>query len=259
MAERAIVQLSGGVASYVAGLLAMEEYGPENTVWLFADVRDEDEDLYRFLDDIRRRHNIKIVRLCEGRTPWQVFHDEGMIGNPRADLCSRILKRVPLSRWRQDNCDPSRDVTIIGYDANEEHRWAPLQERHAPWKLRAPLIERGLFKEQVQAIARDNGLRPGRLYEMGFPHDNCGGKCIKQGQAGWTLLYRVLPERYLEVEAEEESFRETTGKDVAILRDRRGGETKPLTLKALRHRIENEPETIDMFDWGACQCMEEAA
>jgi len=257
--SRAIVQLSGGGASYVAGLLAMEEFGQENTIWLFADVLYEDEDLYRFLGDIRRRHNIEITTITPGRDPWQVFEDEGMIGNTRADPCSRILKREPLSAWRDANCDPSLDVTIIGYDANEEHRWDRLKERHAPWQMRAPLIEQGIFKEKVLAIVERNGIRLPRLYGMGFQHNNCGGRCIKQGHAGWALLYKTMPERFLEVEARERAFRERTGKDVAICRDRAGGDTMPLPLEALRHRIEREPETIDLFDWGACQCMEEVA
>lgn len=256
---RAIVQLSGGAASYVAGLLAMEEYGHENTVWLFADVLYEDEDLYRFIDDIRRRHNIEITTLCEGRDPWEVFEDEGMIGNSRADPCSRILKRETLSAWRAKHCDPDRDVTIIGYDANEEHRWERLVERHKPWKMRAPLIEHGMFKERVMDVVKRNGIRLPRLYDMGFQHNNCGGRCIKQGQAGWALLYRTMPERYAEVEAKERAFRERTGKDVAIMRDRRGGSTRPLTLEEFRGWIEREPEQIDIFDWGFCQCMEEAA
>lgn len=62
-------------------------------------------------------------------------------------------------------------------------------------------------------------------------------------------------ERFAHEEAQEQAFRDETGKDVAILRDRRGGTTKPLTLTALRHRIDGAPETVDMDDLGGCGCM----
>ena len=32
---------------------------------------------------------------------------------------------------------------------------------------------------------------------------------------------------------------------------------EPLPLAALRERIAKQPQTIDMFDWGGCGCMEE--
>lgn len=251
-----IVQMSGGAASYVAGRLIVEEVGSENVIHLFADVKDEDPDLYRFLNDIERRMNMPIVRIAEGRTPWQVFEDEGMIGNSRADPCSRILKRELLAKWMAAHYTPETAVIVIGYDRNEDHRFKPLQERYAPWRVRAPLIEQDLFKEFVLDRVRADGLEPPRLYRMGFQHNNCGGSCIKQGQAGWALLLDMLPERYAEVEAKEEAFRQRTGKDVSILRDRTDGMTKPLTLRALRERREKSPQMIDWLDWGACQCME---
>lgn len=58
---------------------------------------------------------------------------------------------------------------------------------------------------------------------------------------------------YLQHEAEEEQTRQHLGKDVAILRDRRGGKTKPMTLKQFRERLEAGGEH-DRFAWGGCGC-----
>jgi hypothetical protein len=44
------------------------------------------------------------------------------------------------------------------------------------------------------------------------------------------------------------------GKDVAILRDRRGGQSRPLTLRAFRERLESDPKLFDADDEGACGC-----
>jgi hypothetical protein len=88
---------------------------------------------------------------------------------------------------------------------------------------------------------------------MGFAHNNCGGFCVKAGQAHFVTLFKAMPERYAYHERKEQEIRALLG-DVSILRDRRGdGETKPLTLQALRERYEAGGQ-IDMFDIGGCGC-----
>lgn len=54
-------------------------------------------------------------------------------------------------------------------------------------------------------------------------------------------------------------MRATLGKDVSILRDRTGGETRPLTLAALRLRVEQQPDQLDLFDEGGCGCFTDLA
>ncbi|MGW5731036.1 hypothetical protein [Nocardia beijingensis] len=49
------------------------------------------------------------------------------------------------------------------------------------------------------------------------------------------------------------------GKDVAILRDRTDGTSKPLPLTVFRQRIEQQPDLFDVDDWGACGCTEGSA
>jgi len=43
---------------------------------------------------------------------------------------------------------------------------------------------------------------------------------------------------------------------VAILRDRRGGVTRPLTLRSFRRRLECDAGDFKRGQWGACSCME---
>ena len=110
-----------------------------------------------------------------------------------------------------------------------------------------------LLKREVLAQMRAAGIEPPRLYAMGFSHNNCGGFCIKAGQGQFANLLRVMPERYAYHEEQEERIRDLLG-DVSILRNRRGGQTTPLTLRALRERIQ-AGQSIDMFDGGdACGC-----
>src|SRR3990167_6192992 len=133
--------------------------------------------------------------------------------------------------------------------ALREHRLVRAWPRGAPYKCFAPLIEPPfLSKNQIREMAKEAGLTEPRLYAMGFPHNNCGGFCIKAGQAHFKLLLEKLPERYAEHEAEERAFRERENKDVAILRDRRGGSVRPLTLEEFRLRVEAKKAT-DEEEW----------
>ena len=64
---------------------------------------------------------------------------------------------------------------------------------------------------------------------------NCGRVCVRGGQKHWLHLLSVFPDRYAQAEQREQELRAQLG-DVAILRERRGGISRPLTLTELRRR-----------------------
>lgn len=103
----------------------------------------------------------------------------------------------------------------------------------------------------VHWLAREGVPRP-RLYRVGFAHNNCGGGCCKAGQAQFGHLYRTDRDVYDEWEEEETDLRELLG-DVSILRDRRGGGSKPLPLSVFRQRLE-AGAAYDLFEFGGCGC-----
>lgn len=251
-----VVYLSGGAASYVAARRIVDQHGPDAVELVFADTLTEDEDLYRFLDDCVADLGAPITRLCDGRDVWQLFEDEGIIGNTRIDVCSRKLKR-DLMRKHRDALDPEQTTLVLGIDWTEEHRLRRLQARpeNQGWRYIAPLCEPPLLTPgKVKAEVTARGLRLPRLYDMGFAHNNCGGFCVKSGHAQFERLLTFLPERFAYHEGKEAAFRERTGKDVSILRDRIGGDTKPLTLRAFRDRIATDQMDFDHHDWGGCGC-----
>lgn len=92
-----------------------------------------------------------------------------------------------------------------------------------------------MTKLQMLEQARAAGLEPPRLYALGFPHNNCGGACVRAGQKQWKRLLDTLPDRYAAAEQGEQRLREQLG-DVAILRERVRGQSRPLTLAELRRR-----------------------
>ena len=250
-----VVHFSGGVGSWCAAMRVAATEGTSDMTLLFADTMMEDEDLYRFIDEGAEAVGVPITRIADGRTPWEVFFDVRYLGNTRADPCSRILKRELLDRWRNENCTPEDSIRYIGIDWSEQHRLRRLQDRCKPWRYEAPMCEKPyLTKQGMFTKLKRHGIKLPRLYEMGFPHNNCGGFCIKAGQGQFKLLLQEMPERYAFHESQEELIREKLG-DVAILRDRTGGTTKSLTLREFRRRIEcDDTKQLDLFEWGGCGC-----
>lgn len=252
---RHVVQFSGGVGSWATAKRVAERHGTENLTLLFADTMIEDADLYRFLDEAAENVGGELVKISQGKTIWDVFKEKRFLGNSRIDPCSRVLKREPLRKWIEDNCDPDSTVIYFGIDWSEIHRFERAAPRWEPWRVAAPMTEKPyMSKAQQLDWLRDEGIEPPRLYKLGFPHNNCGGGCVKAGQGHFAHLRKQLPEVYAEWEKNENELREMLG-DVSILRDRRVGQkTTPLTLTALRERLDAQPKQVDMFDWGGCGC-----
>jgi len=255
--RQALVLFSGGIGSFAAGMRTAFKYGAENTRLLFTDTKTEDEDLYRFINQAAEAVGSELIVLTEGRDVWELFFDQKFIGNTRVDICSRILKRDLARDWINENCDPADTAIVLGIDWTEIHRYERAIPHWKPYTLNAPMVESPLMsKDEMIQWARDLGIEPPRLYAMGFPHNNCGGFCVKQGHKAFENLLRTMPDRYAYHEAKEQEFRDTFDKDVAILRDRRDGSTTPYTLKQLRERLDTGQLTLsEDQDWGGCGCM----
>lgn len=198
-----------------------------------------------------------LVWIADGRTPWEVFHDERFLGTARIGLCSRELKQKMVDAWLAAHRDPANTVVHVGIDWTEEHRFTRLRARRGAqgWDYRAPLCNPPLHDKQ-HGFTRlaGAGIAPPRLYGLGFAHNNCGGGCVRAGIGHFTHLYRALPAVYAEWEAGEAGMREYLERDdIAILRDRTGGQTKALTLVQLRRRLD-AGYTPDLFDIGGCGC-----
>jgi len=257
-----VVMFSSGAGSWAAARRVADEHGTDDLILLFSDVKGdsteehagEDADNYRFFEQAAADIGGQAIRVADGRDVWQVFNDTRFIGNTRVSNCSHLLKQKPARDWLEANCDPADTAVYVGIGWDEIHRLPAVVRNHQPYKVVAPLCEPPyLEKDEILAELKRRGIEPPRLYGMGFAHANCGGFCVRAGQGQFKQLLQVMPERYAYHERKEQEFRERLGKDVAILRDRRGGTTKPLTLKALRERIQCGGP-VDEFDLGGCGC-----
>lgn len=271
-----VVNFSGGLCSFWAAHRVVQKHGPENVVLLFADTLIEDEDLYAFNEQASQILGVPITRIVEGRTPWQLFRDRGMIGNNLKPLCSDELKRMPLDAWHEKNCldineevqaqipmfhDGRKPATIyLGFDWTEPHRLSDLRKQKPFWRVEAPMTEEPIWdKKQMESEASALGLTIPRAYRLGFPHNNCGMRCVRAGITHFVHLYHVLPEKFWEWAWEEDATRRLfkhrgiNTEWAVILKDRRNGHSRPLTLRALARRIA-AGEKFPRYDWGGCGC-----
>lgn len=254
-----VVQFSTGLASAEVARREVDQHGPGGVHLLTADTRAEDPDNWRFAHQVVDSLGpVPWTIVADGRTPMQVGRDNRIVPNDRMDICSKVLKRQLLRRHIDATFDPTTDVIVLGFDWTEPHRAQRATERWAPWQVACPLADDpSTDKADLLAQWSARGIEPPRLYAAGFPHANCGGACVRAGQASWALLLRTDRATYLRWEAEETETRVMLGRDVSILKDRRGGTTRPLSLAAFRERIDGQPRQLgfDADDWGACNCM----
>ena len=237
-----IVMFSGGLTSYEAARRTIEAHGHDNVRIWFADTNTEDEDLYRFNADVERilEHQIEVID-NEGMSVWDWFFKAKMMGNSRLDPCSMNLKRKPLrKKLEAEYPNPDDAVVVLGMDGIEDcNRTERAAKHQLPYKTWFPLLEEPIvMKSHISKELKKLGVERPRLYDYGFSHNNCGGFCVKAGIGQFAHLLKVFPERYSYHEQKELEFRKFIGKDVSIMRDRRNGESKPMTMQHLRKRIE---------------------
>lgn len=261
-----VVMFSGGIGSWATAKRVAQRHGTENMTLLFADVKGdtvdphigEDEDTYRFIEDAAQNIGAEYVRVADGRNIWEVFKDKRFLGNSRQANCSHVLKQIPCRKWLEDNCpDPDKTICYVGIDWTESHRLPKIESAYLPYVAKAPLCDPPyLDKRDMIKWAESEGLKPPRLYAQGFPHNNCGGGCVRAGHAQFKKLLLLNPDRYAVWERKEEDVREYLAKDVSILRDHQAGGV-PLSLKSFRERQEEQPGLFDEDDWGGCGCFTE--
>jgi len=127
------------------------------------------------------------------------------------------------------------------FHARGQKTWHPLTER--------PFLNSCQQVEMVESWGYPKQL----MYEKGYPHNNCGGGCVLAGISQWVGLYRDFPERFRYHAQREAAFFARTG--YSILRDRRGGTSKPMTLLDLEQRIlSDDLKGLSEFR-STCGCM----
>ena len=226
-----IISLSGGIGSYFTLKRVLEKQDKEDVIAVFCDTLQEDGDLYRFLNDIENKFDLKIIRLSIGKTPFELAYE---------------------ANFKEDEC-----ILYLGIDWTETHRCEAIRKNYKPYKVEFPMCQNPLIsKYEMLEELKNEGIEIPRLYKLGFSHNNCKGCCFKAGIGHFKLLLEKDRITYLEFENKEQLLRKKLNKDVSILK-RKG---KTFTLRQLRGLIENTSEQLSLFecsDFGGCGCFME--
>jgi hypothetical protein len=243
-----IGSVSSGLSSSIAFDRLINKY--PDAMPVFEDVLFEDDDNYRFLEDCEKRWGKKIIRLCEGRTPYEVSFAHHTIPNSLLAPCSFELKIDLFKAWLLTL--PDQDITIhIGFDFRELERMERSREGYAKmgYKVDFPLEWKPIeFRPYSQVVKEDWGIDPPRMYQMGYTHANCGGRCCKQGQGDWIRTLVHFPERFAQIEQWEKNMRTISEKHSkrSILKRIVGKETQSLTLEQLRKEYDAVDGRMDL-------------
>lgn len=269
---RHVVNLSGGACSFWAADRVANRYGTADMVLLFADVLIEDRDLYELNERTAEYFGVPITRVSREVTPWQLFRQEGLIANSRVPICSVKLKREPLDEYHRLNCTPRNslfgepDVIYVGLDWTEINRLNDLRAAKPEWQIEAPMCEWEPLWDKCKMLTELEtlfGVPLPRAYREGFPHNNCGRRCVRAGITHFVHLYNTDQEAFLEWEREETHTNEVftargivdaNGEMFTVLKDRRGGKATPMSFAQLRARILANDTTLPKDDWGGCGC-----
>ena len=106
----------------------------------------------------------------------------------------------------------------LGFTAEEAERYEDFVERNPERPAVAPLLERGLTKEDCKAMVRRAGIELPLMYRLGYENANCIG-CVKGGEGYFRAIREDFPvqfERLAEVQSQ-------IGEGAYLFRDRATG------------------------------------
>ena len=114
-----VVGFSGGMSSAVLANHVRNTYGAEDTVLLFHDTKTEPPDNYRFRQDVATYLGMPMVERSDGRDIWQVFRDDGYLGNEMAAPCSVQLKQRQSLLFLREHPE---SILYLGFTSEEAGR-----------------------------------------------------------------------------------------------------------------------------------------
>lgn len=246
------ISTSGGLGSAISCLIAFER-GLDFEM-IFADTLIEDEDLYRFIWEISLKINKPLIYLRDGRTPWQVFVDKRFIGNSRTAHCSQILKTNMVRNYLDKHAELG-DQLVLGMDLSELDRIERAQKNWSPRPVMSLLNELKCWRPQWDDILARWNIKKPRLYDYGFPHNNCGGMCVRAGLKQFATLLANFRDRYMWHEEQQEIAMAAIGPTAKpFLKKRIHGQDFYMTMRDFRLFLEAGIIEVDPYDYAGCAC-----
>jgi hypothetical protein len=209
-----IVFFSGGLSSFAVAHHLKVKYPNDNIVLYFTDTKWEDEDLYRFIDEVSDKLQLPLLKHSEGIDPVRLMIQRKALFSNRFGECSKVLKmrvakrfikrnkKPPFETWynkqylKDDNIREN-PILYFGIAFGELHRLAPIKANWQPFECEFPLAKE--FYDYDKLLELYDIRKPG-LYMKGFAHNNCKARCVKAGVGHYKLLYNTDRATFDEIE-----------------------------------------------------------
>ena len=186
---RVVSWFSCGAASAVATKLIKPD------VVAYCETGSEDGDNARFMRDCEEwfKQPITMLKNPKFSDTWDVWEKRRFISGIAGAPCTSELKIAPRLEFQKPD-----DVHVFGYtaDSNDVKRADSLREHWPELNIETPLIDRGITKAACLSMIQSAGIRPPRVYAMGFPNANCIPCCKATSPAYWALVRKNFPDEF---------------------------------------------------------------
>lgn len=141
----------------------------------------------------------------------------------------------------------------MGIDYEEAERLERAKANNPDQDIIAPLCDSPYIgRKEREAILADLNIEMPRLYSIGFPHNNCGGFCVRSGLAQFDLLRRSFPDRFKWHKEQQQALSAAVpSANRPFLRKTINGKLNYITLAEFEEMKLSESEQLD---FGGCGC-----
>lgn len=205
-----IIFFSGGKSSFSVADWVKTNFPEDNIVLYFTDTNWEDPDLYRFIHEASDKLKLPLLTHSMGINPIQLMFQKRVVFNNLIGECSKVLKIkvsrdflkkgiVPkIQKWHNKNYlkeEGFREKASLYYGIafEEMHRSEGIKRNWKDYDVQFPLIDHIINNDEV---LKKHNIKQPRLYDMGFVHNNCMGRCVKAGQGHYKRLKEEMPDVY---------------------------------------------------------------
>ena len=179
---------SCGISSFVACYLAKDI-----DRIIYTHIENQHPDSLRFLHDCEQilGCEIEILQSEKYKSVDDVIEKTKCINTAYGAPCTKWLKKQVRKDWERENWE--HHTYVWGYDTDEKRRADRVMDTMTDFEHEFPLIEHGLSKKECHGIAEKLGLKRPKMYDLGYPNNNCIG-CVKGGMGYWNKIRIDFPE-----------------------------------------------------------------
>lgn len=241
-----VVFFSGGLSSFAVA----HHLKDEKPLLYFTDTMWEDEDLYRFIFEVAHKLELPMLIHSAGIDPVELMIKQKIIFNSRMGNCSTYLKMKvasdyfkkgivpPIENWYNEHLYQGGDVEEfyfgIGYD--EFHRVGAIKKNWQPYTVKFPLVDNMYDFDELLKLYN---IEKPRMYQKGFTHNNCKGRCVKAGKGHFRLLFNEDRRTFDEINHIENVLRDY----VSAWHDNKTDESKKEDLEQNQREMEKWHES----------------